>query len=54
MGVDVGTGPTVDVGKPVNVATDEAVIVVPSGVGTEEQTDVHGERAKAPLLPWKG
>ena len=42
------------VGKPVNVATDEAVIVVSSGVGREEQTDLHGERAKAPLVPWKG
>ena len=47
-------GPTATVRKLVNVATDEAVIVVPSGVGTEEQTDLRGERAKAPLLPWKG
>jgi hypothetical protein len=28
-----------------------AVIVVPSGVGTEELTHPHGEGAKAPLLP---
>ena len=27
-----------------------ALILVPSGVGTEELTDPHGDRAKAPLL----
>jgi hypothetical protein len=29
-----------------------AVIVVPSGVGTEELTDPHGEREGAPS-PWR-